>query len=103
VPAAVHRQVFKEYHINCGKQCGQLYEVDHLVSLEIGGANDLANLWPQPYSHPGAHEKDVLENKLHKMICDGDITPNVAQLIITADWWKAYKKYVSKKDVKLPR
>ena len=24
-------------------------EVDHLISLELGGSNDQANLWPEPY------------------------------------------------------
>jgi 5-methylcytosine-specific restriction endonuclease McrA len=42
-------------------------EVDHLISRELGGADATDNLWPQPYTqHPGAHEKDRLENQLHK-------------------------------------
>ncbi len=24
------------------------HEVDHLVSLELGGSNDIRNLWPEP-------------------------------------------------------
>lgn len=108
VPASIRRQVFAEYKIDCTKnQCGKEYEVDHLISLEIGGTNDLANLWPQPYETgttiPGARQKDVLENKLHAMICDGSITPQQAQKKITTDWYKAYKLYVGSKDGRLPR
>ena len=55
-------------------------EVDHLISLELGGSNDLTNLWPQPYAPtPGAHEKDKLENALHKAVCDGNMTLQEAQ------------------------
>src|SRR5206468_286612 len=37
-------------------------ELDHLVSLELGGAPaDVANLWPEPYQHAwGARVKDRL-------------------------------------------
>ena len=51
----------------------QNYELDHLVSLEIGGtpANP-ANLWPEPYAEPnGAHDKDKVENQLHRLVCSG--------------------------------
>ena len=48
---------------------GELVEVDHLVPLELGGANSLINLWPQPAEpRPGYHEKDELENRLHKLV-----------------------------------
>src|SRR5437016_4455879 len=47
VPAAVKRKVFEEYGIqNPGK--GE-FEVDHLISLELGGSNSIKNLWPQSY------------------------------------------------------
>ena len=68
-------------------------EVDHLISRELGGADTLDNLWPQPYTqHPGAHEKDWLENELHKEVCHGDITLADAQQEIKTDWYAAYCK-----------
>ena len=70
-------------------------EVDHLISLELGGSNDPQNLWPQPFSgHPNAHEKDQLENKLHVMVCSGQIKLIDAQNQISTNWVGAYKKYV---------
>jgi len=68
------------------------YELDHLISLELGGCPDCAtNLWPQPYyPKPGAHEKDQVENYLHKALCDGDITLVDAQKIIATDWLSCF-------------
>lgn len=104
VSPADHRKVFALYKIGCGITCGKLYEVDHLISLEIGGSNDIQNLWPEPYLPiPGAHQKDILENKLHKMICSGQILPQQAQSEISHDWYQAYRKYVVKSDGKLGR
>jgi 5-methylcytosine-specific restriction endonuclease McrA len=68
-------------------------EIDHLISRELGGDDALENLWPQPYTqHPGAHEKDWLENQLHKEVCNGDITLDEAQKEIKTDWYAAYLK-----------
>lgn len=73
-------------------------EVDHLISLELGGSNSIKNLWPQPYAGKwNAHLKDALENRLHKLICNGSVTPKVAQAAISHDWISAYKKYVTVK------
>jgi len=54
------------------------YEQDHLISLELGGAPSApANLWPEPYKAPeGARVKDVVENKLHALVCGGTISGN---------------------------
>ena len=54
-----------------------------------------ANLWPEPYNAPeGARVKDVIENKLHTLICGGTITLATAQKAIASNWWVAYQKYV---------
>ncbi len=75
---------------------GARYEVDHLIPLELGGSNDVTNLWPQSYvSTWGAHIKDELENRLHKLVCAGTITLPEAQDAIKTDWIKAYRKYVA--------
>jgi len=70
-------------------------EVDHLISLELGGSNDATNLWPQSFSGPtNAHDKDKLENKLHAMVCNGQIPLEQAQKEISTDWIGAYRRYV---------
>ena len=72
------------------------YELDHLISLELGGNPTSAqNLWPEPYAPtPGAHEKDKVENYLHHQVCSGAITLAAAQARIEGDWtlvWNAIK------------
>ena len=71
------------------------HEVDHLVSLEVGGSNAITNLWPEPYAGRwGARTKDVLENKLHDLVCSGRLNLSDAQHIEARNWVAAYKRYV---------
>jgi len=72
------------------------YELDHLISLELGGApRDLANLWLEPYeahghrfapSGLGSESKDVVENVLKHDVCIGKIDLGEAQRRIATDW-----------------
>src|SRR5262249_41123920 len=46
------------------------YELDHLIPLELGGCPTcISNLWPQPWTPPGAHEKDEVEDYLRDRVC----------------------------------
>src|SRR5436190_7584359 len=70
-------------------------EVDHLISLELGGSNAIRNLWPEPYAGRwGARTKDVLENRLHDLVCDGRLSLASAQRQEAGDWVAAYRRYV---------
>ena len=93
VSTATKDRVYAEYNIthhNPGE-----YEVDHIVPLEIGGSNDITNLFPEPAEpRPGFHEKDVLENTLHTMVCSHKLDLATAQNDIAVDWYAAYVKYV---------
>lgn len=87
------RMVCEGYGIPASKCNGRNYEIDHIVSLELGGSNDIANLYPQPWwPRPGAHEKDKLENWLHAQVCGGKITLPFAQQFIERDWYRLYLK-----------
>ena len=72
-----------------------LVEEDHLIPLEIGGSpKDTRNLWPELWNGTwGAHKKDVLENKLHLMICARLITLAQAQQAFATNWIDAYNNY----------
>jgi len=91
VPESVKIQAYNEYgitHHNPGE-----YEVDHLISLELGGSNDISNLWPEPASPtPGFHEKDKVENYLHSQVCKGAISLQQAQTQIATNWLAVYKQ-----------
>lgn len=94
VTSATKRAVFRRYHVTPRPGA---YEVDHLISLELGGSNDLANLWPQAYHGPlNAHDKDRLENQLHALVCAGRLRLEDAQRAIATDWVVAWKRYGGK-------
>lgn len=89
VPESLKRKVFQEYGIT-GRFEG---ETDHLISLELGGNNDIKNLWPQPYCKGWcARQKDALETALHRKICSHEIALHTAQEAIAANWIEEYKK-----------
>ena len=68
---------------------GEDGEVDHLVSLELGGSNGSANLFPE--AAPGSHQKDRLENELHDEVCAGRLSLRSAQHLIASNWVAAYR------------
>jgi hypothetical protein len=82
VPESLKRSVYAEYGIK--SHTPGSYEVDHLVSLELGGSNDIANLWPE--IAPGYHQKDGIENRLHDAVCAGAVGLRTAQRQIARDW-----------------
>jgi hypothetical protein len=90
VPWSLKKKVFERYGID-PKNSSQ-YEVDHLISLQLGGSNDITNLWPQAYGTKpwNARVKDKLENYLHREICQGRMDRSHAQSIITGDWIDTY-------------
>ena len=72
---------------------GNTLEIDHIVSLELGGSNDIANLFPEKASpQPGYRVKDKLENRLHALVCSGTMTLRVVQHAIATDWQGLYKQ-----------
>lgn len=94
VPAAVKRLVYASYGVRTHK-AGD-YEVDHLISLELGGSNSVRNLWPESYrTHPwNARVKDALENELHRRVCAGKMDLATAQQVIAQNWVIGYREYV---------
>lgn len=70
------------------------YELDHLISLQIGGHPvDPRNLWMQPWTKTGslkvergAEEKDKIENALRRQVCKRGMPLAEAQRRIADDW-----------------
>ncbi len=70
----------------------QTCELDHLISLELGGADTLDNIWPQ-CGPPGVSlsqrffkEKDGVENYLAKMVKTSQMDLGEVQRGIATDW-----------------
>ena len=69
--------------------------MDYLITPALGGAEDVRNLWPQPYAGSvwNARVKDALEDYLRTMVCNGRLELATAQEEIAGDWISAYQKY----------
>ena len=94
VPTSEKDQAYAEYGI-ASHVSGQ-YEVDHLISLELGGSNDIANLWPELASPtPGFHQKDQVENYLHSQVCSGSLDLAKAQEEISTNGLAVYNQMQS--------
>lgn len=79
--ATTKRRIIAAYDLPAGTNG----ELDHDVSLELGGApSDPRNLWIEPGKVP--NHKDPIENQLNDAVCSGLITLSVAQHNIAADW-----------------
>jgi hypothetical protein len=78
------------------------FEIDHLIPLGIGGADDDRNLWPEPRRliEPlwNAERKDELEWQLRELVCEGALDVQEAQKAIADDWTEAYRRYVSRSE-----
>jgi hypothetical protein len=91
VPQSEKYAVEREYGMPA-RLYGRTLEIDHIVSLELGGSNDIANLFPEPGAGTANyHVKDKLENKLHGLICAGTMTLHAAQSGIAGNWKALYK------------
>jgi competence protein ComEC len=90
VSTKTKKQVFEEYGITYPQPAGA-YEVDHFIPLALGGANDIANLFPEAaLPVPGFHEKDIVEVFLQGEVCSGRATLSAAQRQISTDWLAVY-------------
>ncbi len=108
VTEAMKKQVFAEYGVVCGKgksrPCSE-FEIDHDISLELGGSNSIKNLWPQPAEpRPGFHEKDDAEGAAHRFVCSGSGSQRTARLHemqseIAENWYDLYVRLVPAKRV----
>jgi len=113
---AMKCEVFVAYGIQCRPcvssattACGE-YEIDHWLPLTDGGsdgsettAHITSNLWPQPgyrkpyiytlpdgtTGHWGARRKDVVENEIHRALCNGRLLAGGVSAAM-ADWPHIY-------------
>ena len=94
VSTATKKQVYAEYGVSYPQPTGA-YEVDHFIPLEIGGSNDIRNLWLEPASPtPGFHQKDQFENFEHDQVCKGSISALEAQSRMVSDWYLYWEEEV---------
>lgn len=84
-PVSVTNRIKKQIDTAYGLPTDTVGELDHDVSLELGGApNDARNFWVEPGPIP--NPKDRVENQFNAAVCSGLITLTVAQTAIAHDW-----------------
>ncbi len=91
VSTSMRKKVYQEYGVSYPQARG-MYEVDHLIPLELGGSNDIANLFLEAAKPaPGFPEKDLVENYLNHEVCAGRVSLIGAQGQIAQDWLAVYQ------------
>jgi hypothetical protein len=93
VPDPLKREVLRAYGLN--DVPANAYEIDYLVTPQLGGTANIRNLWPQPSLNTvwNARVKDALEDRLHDLVCSGQLDLVTAQREISQNWVAAYRKY----------
>jgi len=97
----LQKKVFAAYGLPHGNRTGYCLSadgcaIDRLIPSSLGGTNDLKNLWVLPYADPAwnVKAKTALEEKLHSLVCSGDLSLNEAQSVIATDWISAYQNLI---------
>ena len=90
VTVAMEQKVFARYRLPWSRRAA--FKIDHLIPLELGGADTIDNLWPQslrarPY---GPDRKELLADVLLQRIARKQITLEQAQAQISQDWIDAF-------------
>jgi hypothetical protein len=80
-------EVEQEYGMEA-RPYGRTIEIDHIVPLELGGSNAIANLFPER----GYGAKDRLEDRLHQLVCAGRMTLAAARVGIARNWPVLYRQ-----------
>jgi hypothetical protein len=92
VPQAEKFRVEREYGMRA-RYYGYAIEIDHIVPLELGGSNAIANLFPEPGSGAASyHDKDALENRAKAEVCDGQLSLRTARRGFARNWETLYRR-----------
>ena len=86
VTLKMEQKVFARYRLPWARR--NEFKIDHLIPVELGGADTINNLWPQslrtkPY---GADRKELLTEVLLTRIRASQMTVAQAQEQISRDW-----------------
>ena len=92
IPLAYQQAVFAAYKIPAASQ--RKYGLDLLIPIQLGGAITAPNIWPVPIARGlGFHDKEVLNVRMHVLVCHGEMTLAQAQRLMAADWVTLWLRY----------
>jgi hypothetical protein len=94
VSESMERKIFARYGIPWTRRSE--FKIDHLIPTELGGADDIDNLWPQsvnvrPYN---ARRKEQLTQRFLALIAEGRMNLAQAQEEIRQDWISAFVNHL---------
>jgi len=89
MPKSKKNRVYEMYGIPKERQ--KNYVIDHIISLQLCGSNEIKNLFPQNRAGEfNSRVKDRVENYLKRSVCNDNIELKDAQTIISEDWLAVY-------------
>jgi hypothetical protein len=92
IPLDQQNMVFSAYKIPPQRQ--NLYGLDMLIPMQLGGAIHPGNVWPMPPTHGVSfHQKEVLNQRMHTLVCHGEMPLAQAQHEMVSDWVGLWAKY----------
>jgi hypothetical protein len=92
IPLDQQTTVYNAYKIPPLRQ--HLYGLDMLIPIQLGGAVTPANIWPMPPMHGVSfHQKEVLNQRMHTLVCHGEMSLALAQQDMAKDWVGLWSKY----------
>lgn len=92
VPQSEKFAVEREYGM-AASYYGRSIEIDHIVPLELGGSNSIANLFPEPGAGRASyHVKDEAENRAKEWVCAGRLSLAAARRGFATDWETLYQR-----------
>lgn len=94
IPIDKKEEIFNLYGIAFNVRNRNRYETDYIISSDLGGSNNIDNLWTQSYNGIwNAYDKDKLEVYLHTLVCKGILDLDVAQQKMAKNWVENYIRY----------
>jgi hypothetical protein len=92
VPQSEKFAVEREYEL-AASYYGYSIEIDHIIPLELGGSNAIANLFPEPgKGRASYHAKDELENRAKDAVCAGQLSLAAARRGFARNWERLYRR-----------
>ena len=67
-------------------------EIDHIVPLELGGSNAIANLFPEPAAAPRVPRQGRLENRANARSAPDTVAGRAARHGFATNWETLYRR-----------
>jgi hypothetical protein len=92
IPLSEQDAIFKAYRIS--PSASKRYALDFLIPMQLGGAMTAANVWPMSTTKGvGFTEKQLLNVRMHILVCHGEMPLTQAQTLMANDWVGLWVRY----------